>query len=135
MAAAYQQLPYGSVVRQSAAVLRTADNVKIAFDPNDPNYQTYVAWLQAGNVPDPETPAASRVVSPLQFMARFTPSEQLQIAGTALVQPELSLWLLRLAAATQIDLVNVQTLAGVQALVAYGLIPQDRADAVLAPGS
>jgi hypothetical protein len=135
MAAAYQLLPYGSVARQSAAVLRTADNVKIAHDPNDPDYQTYVAWLQAGNVPDPETPAASRVMSPLAFMSRFTPAEQNRIAGTALVQSELSLWLLRLAAATEIDLTNVQTLAGIQALVAYGLIPQARADAVLAPGS
>lgn len=41
-------------------VLRRADNAHIPDDPANRDYQEYVAWLEAGNTPDP-APPPSRV--------------------------------------------------------------------------
>lgn len=38
-------------------VIRLADMAFIPFDPANADYQAYLAWLDAGNVPLPATPA------------------------------------------------------------------------------
>jgi len=39
-------------------VLRIADNTSIPFAPDNTDYQQYLAWLAAGNTPEPaDTPA------------------------------------------------------------------------------
>ena len=35
------------------AIIRTADNVCIPFAPDNADYQQYLAWLEAGNTPEP----------------------------------------------------------------------------------
>ena len=35
------------------SVIRIADNWSIPFDPANGDYQQYLAWLEAGNTPEP----------------------------------------------------------------------------------
>lgn len=35
------------------SITRTSDGAVIPFDPENADYQTYLAWLAAGNTPDP----------------------------------------------------------------------------------
>ena len=34
-------------------VIRLGDNAFIPFDPQNSDYQQYLAWLEAGNTPEP----------------------------------------------------------------------------------
>jgi len=63
----------------SATILRLADNAFIPPDPANTDYAAYLAWLEAGNTPEPapEPPAPE----PL------TPAERLAASG--LTVPEL----------------------------------------------
>jgi len=55
------------------AILRIADNAFIPPDPANTDYADYLAWLEAGNTPDP----APIPVPPVPL----TPAERLAAAG------------------------------------------------------
>ncbi len=42
--------PKGSLVN---GVIRLADNACIPFDPDNTDYQAYLAWVAKGNTPEP----------------------------------------------------------------------------------
>jgi hypothetical protein len=50
----YKLLPLDRLLNVPAkAVLRTADNAFIPFDPDNTDYQAYLLWLAEGNTPTP----------------------------------------------------------------------------------
>ena len=58
---------------QGTTILRIADNAIIPPDPANTDYQAYLAWLEAGNTPEP-APEPEPVAEP-------TPAEKLAAAG------------------------------------------------------
>jgi hypothetical protein len=70
--------------------------------------------------------------TPLSFMGLLTAQEQTGIAAAALQSPPLLVWLIKLAAAQYVDPADPQMQAGIAAMVATGLISQERAAALAA---
>jgi hypothetical protein len=48
----YQLLP-ATIFGEANCIKRIADNAFIPFDPANTDYQAYLAWLAAGNTPEP----------------------------------------------------------------------------------
>jgi hypothetical protein len=67
----YQLLP-----DELRAVRRLEDGATIPFDPGNGDYQQFLAWQEAGGVPEPAP--APPVVAPL------TPAEKLAAAGLSI---------------------------------------------------
>ena len=78
----------------------------------------------------PPPPPAPRWTS-LQFIERFTDSEQLAIVTAAASVPALRLWYDKAMAADEIVADDPRTIAGVQALVTAGLITEQRKTEIL----
>ena len=57
----------------SDTILRLADNAFLPPDPANTDYAAYLAWLEAGNTPDP----APEPVAPVPL----TPAERLAVSG------------------------------------------------------
>ena len=49
----YQQLNDIATGRTTQCIKRTTDNAFIPFDPDNTDYQAYLAWLAEGNTPEP----------------------------------------------------------------------------------
>lgn len=49
----YQLIKPINEVAPSNMVKRLADNAFIPFDPDNTDYQAYLAWLAEGNTPEP----------------------------------------------------------------------------------
>ena len=88
------------------------------------------AVLSPGCVPPivvaPPAPTPTNL-APLAFLLRFTPAERTSIRAL----PALADWLDLVRAAVEIDVTNQQTIAGMQALVQYGVISADRSAWIL----
>lgn len=91
-----------------------------------------------GNIYDPVTkkfnvPAvpASKVLTKLQFMNRFTNEELVGIYTAAKASVAVEIWLEKFKLSTEVDLSNSDTIAGIQALEAAGLIQSGRAAVIL----
>jgi len=75
---------------------------------------------------------AVTILTKLEYMNRFTDSELAAIYTAAKQSIEIEIWLEKFKLATEIDLSDPRTIAGVQALEAVGLIGASRADEILA---
>ena len=96
------------------------------------------AWLAAGHARTPYVPPPpDTTLEPLAFMDRFTDAELEAIEAAAEPQSptarQLRIWKARMAAARFVDLTNPRTVAGMDALVASGVITAARRDAILTP--
>jgi hypothetical protein len=49
----YQQLPNDFMGQPAQCIKRLSDNAFIPFDPDNTDYQAYLAWLAEGNEPLP----------------------------------------------------------------------------------
>lgn len=82
-------------------------------------------------VAPPPLPAPPRTTTPLQFIERFTEAEQLAIVTAAMQVPALRLWYDKLMAAQQVVFDDPRLAAGMDALVAAGLLTAERNAEVL----
>ena len=95
-----------------------------------------VGWTYDGKSFAAPTVAAAvkaTTMSPLAFFARFTDAETSALHQAALGNAAVLGYLLSAAAAQVIDLADPRTKAGLDALVAAGLLTADRETAILAP--
>jgi hypothetical protein len=76
-------------------------------------------------------PEPPQTTTPLEFIERFTEAEQLAIVTAAMSVPALRLWYDKLMAAQQVVFDDPRLEAGLDALVASGLITQSRKAAIL----
>ncbi len=75
--------------------------------------------------------AAQTQFTPLEFLAKFTQTEQLAVVAATLQSPALKLWYDMMLAASYVDLTDQRTIDGLTALVGAGLITANRKTEIL----
>ena len=83
------------------------------------------------DAPAPEP--AKTTLTKLEYMDRFTDTELSGIYAAAKQSVQVEVWLERFKLAESIDLTDVRTIAGVNALEQAGLLAEGRAAEILAP--
>jgi hypothetical protein len=81
--------------------------------------------------PEPPTPPEPRSVTPLQFFERFTADEQIAIVTATLTDPVVKLWYDKLLAAQEVVFADPRLSAGLDGMVAAGLITAERKTEIL----
>lgn len=80
-----------------------------------------------------QTALTAARTTPLQFLSLFTQAEQLTITSASLQEPQIRLWYDQLIAANEVVNTDPRISAGLDALVAFGLLSQTRRDTILPP--
>jgi len=62
---------------QPTAIIRTADGATIPADPANTDYRAYLAWLAAGNIPEPADPPPTPDFAALRRSAYAAESDPL----------------------------------------------------------
>lgn len=90
-----------------------------------------LAEIASQQQPPANSQPAQRLVTKLAFMERFTDEELAAIYAAAKTDVRVEVWMDKMKLASEIDLADPRTRAGVEALEALGLIGQGRAAEVL----
>lgn len=80
-----------------------------------------------------QTSLTDAYTTPLQFLSLFTQQEQLAITSASLQSPEVRLWYDQLIASTEVVSTDPRVSQGLDALVAAGLLTQERRNVILPP--
>ncbi len=81
----------------------------------------------------PPVQAFVATLAPLDFLERFTLTEQLAITTAAMQSPMVRLWYDKMIAARSIDVADARVIAGLDALIAAGLLSASRKSVLLIP--
>jgi hypothetical protein len=103
---------------------KLVNGVEVELSPQEE--AAFLAEWALNPVPSPQV-----ILTPLQFIDRFTEAEQLAITTAAMGNAAVNLWLMKCMGATSIDPSDPRTVAGMNALVAAGLITPQRRDEIL----
>lgn len=129
MTAAYQ-------LTSGTGILRTSDGAFIPPDPANVDYQTYLAWVAAGNTPDPAPiPPMPTILAMCDFYLRLTPTEQLAMQTAAITVPSVALCLTLWAGQGFIDLTSTTLQTWMTGLVTMGAISPTRMAQIMDPNT
>lgn len=78
-------------------------------------------------------PVTVATIAPLDFLERFTPTEQITIVTAAMQSPQIRLWYDKMLASRSIDVADARVTAGLDALIAAGLLNPSRKSVLLTP--
>lgn len=137
MANHYKFDAFGRFDGVSATATERSTIVAPAIASPDYNWNG-VDWVYAPNVQtapaaisQPAPPPASRTLTRLQYMGRFTDGELAAIYTAAKSVVQIEVWLEKFKLAEFVDLDDPLTLAGLQGMEAAGLIGAGRAAEIL----
>ena len=105
----------------------------ITFETNEQGEQVKVTMINGATVkmldrtPVPVQPLPTK----LEFFDRFTDAEQIAIYDAAKTVTAIQVWLDKFKLASDIDVTDPRTIAGIQALEAAGLLAAGRAAEIL----
>ena len=114
---------------QSSNICRIADNVFIPAVAANTDYAVYLAWLAAGNTPEPAdvpAPPSPKQFTSLEYLDLFTESEQLAVVSATMAVPQVKLWYDKMLAAGFITTADPRTEGGLAALVGADLLTAAR---------
>jgi hypothetical protein len=116
------------------SVIRLDDTALIPADPHNVDWQGYLAWLAAGNVPAPvATPIVPTTIPAAAFYARFTPAEQLAVQTAANASPQLGLGMTLGLAQGFVIFASPLLINWMNGMVAAGAITRARAAVIMTP--
>lgn len=118
----------------NGAVIRMTDGTGVPADPANRDYAEYLAWRAAGNVPQPYVPPTAPPITrfaPRDFLRRFTMAEYAAARQSANIAVQ---WALdNLIGAQYVDITDPETIAGLDLMVAEGIISAEKRSDLLTP--
>lgn len=115
-----------------------ADSIASEWDEVIPSNSMGKGWEKVDGVwtaPAPSAPTAApqvRTLTKLQYMNRFTDGELASIYTAAKSNVAVEIWLEKFKLASEVNLDDASTVAGLQAMEAAGLLATGRAAEILA---
>lgn len=129
---------YGRFAGTSEIATDRSTEIAPAQESQDWNWNG-IAWVYVPNVQTQSTvapaplPVAITKLTKLEYMNRFTDTELAGIYTAAKVSIDVEVWLEKFKLATEIDLTDERTIAGLRTLEAAGLLVEGRAAEILTP--
>lgn len=132
--ATYQSamLAYPDAVAAAAALSPPGPVPTAPVAPTAPTLPACPTYQASGLAPGQTPLAPQTVITTRAFLTRFSPTVLTTIATALPTTPALFIWFAKLEGASWVDLTDPETNAGVQALVAAGLLTQADATTILA---